>query len=137
MPPQTVAPSYNFLLEQMRDTNAATESEKPKPFDFSHLLFVSKTYIEVDSMLDDTTPSKKKKGNGAKEAFYFHAEDEVFDRHAIAAGDFEYTKQGADGASDARRAFQEVGIRPVGHLILMEAARFRDAVKDVEAFVTG
>jgi protein BCP1 len=44
---------------------------------------------------------------------------------------------GEEGASDAKRAFQEAGIRPQGHLILIEANRFNDAIKGVGEYLSG
>ena len=70
-----------------------------------------------------------------KEVFYFHPEDEVLQQLALAWGGYTYTKEEGDGQADARRAFQEVGIKSQGHAILIEAAKFESAVKDVEDFL--
>lgn len=125
---------YTMLLEEIY-----WAMEEKEPYTFSHYLILSKTYREVASKLDeeDSRPQKKKKKVSAQgnNLFYFHPEDEVFERHAICNGSFEYSNQQAEGQSDSKRAFQELGIRPEGHLILIEAAKFERAVKDVADFL--
>lgn len=112
--------------------------EEKEPYNFSHYLILSKTYEEVASKLDDEVgrPQKKKKkaANQAKEQFYFHPEDEVFERHTICHGNFSYTHQQAEGQSDSKRAFQDFGIKPQGHLLFIEASKFEAAVKDVAEY---
>lgn len=136
MPAEIAPPLYNFLVEELKE--AATENDPIHAF--THFLILSKTYTEVSSLLDaeDDRPSKKKKKAGqpdSKEVFYFHAEDEVLQRHAVGAGNFEYTRQGDEGASDSRRAFQEMGVRPEGHVILLEAGRLAEAAEAVGAYI--
>lgn len=146
MPAEIAPPMYRGLLNELAHAREAND-----PYAFTHYLILSKTYTEVDSTLpgvddDDeggaAPPSKKSKKQAKKrksggETFFFHPEDEVLMRHAVAKGEFAYTKEEADGASDAKRAFQDAGIRPMGCMILVEAARFEQAVKDVEAYVGG
>ena len=144
MPNEIVPPMYRMLLEEIQWAN-----EENEPYTFSHYLILSKTYTEIASKLDsmvDTEaaqpPSKKTKksqkaagGSSVKaETFYFHAEDEVFQRHAVGFGDFAYERQREEGASDAKRAFEEVGIEPVGHMVLIEAAAFEKAVGAVNEY---
>ena len=86
------------------------------------------------SALDEQdAPKQKKQKKGGKktnsETFYFHPEDEFLHKYAVAFGSFEY--QNEAGGSDSKRAFQELGIKPEGHLILIEAARFQEAVKSL------
>lgn len=128
MPAQVVPPMYTMLLEEM--SWALAEKE---PYNFTHYLVLSKTYCEVESKLDreDGRPQKKKRAAAEPETFYFHPEDEVLQKHALAYGSFEYTKQGDEGASDAKRAFQEAGVRPQGHVVLIDGPRFEGAVKAV------
>lgn len=132
---------YAMLLEEI---DIAVNDKDP--YTFTHYLILSKTYVEIASALDDQDtrpPAKKTKkssagaggGSGEKETFYFHAEDEVFERFAVESAGFEYTKAGDPGASDARRAFQEAGIKPMGRLTLIEAGRFREAVEAVKEYV--
>lgn len=135
MPHQTVPPMYNMLLEEMTWAN-----DEKEPYQCTHYIIISKTYSEVASQLDveDDRPQKKTK-SAAKDAetFFFHPEDEVLHKHALAHCDFEYEKQGEEGASDAKRTFQELGVKPQGHLILMEASKFEGAVKAVSDYLGG
>lgn len=140
MPSQIVPPMYTMLLEEM---NWALEEKEP--YNFTHYLVLSKTYTEVESKLEsidmDDRPSKKKKGSQKRagtsdDTFFFHPEDEVLQRHAEGWGNFQYTKEGDDGASDARRAFQEMGVKPSGHMILIEGGKFEAAVKALAEYLS-
>ncbi|MCJ1390683.1 Mss4p nuclear export [Xylographa bjoerkii] len=132
IPSEVVPPMYRMLLEEI--TWAIEEKE---PYSFSHYLIISKTYKEVSSKLDtgDDRPQKKKKKEDSKQVFYFHPEDEVLQRHAIAYGDYTYVKEEADGQADAKRAFQDLGVKPQGHMILLEASQGEDTVKALEDFL--
>jgi protein BCP1 len=140
MPHAIVPPLYNFLHSEI--TAAAQTSPAHK---FTHYVLLSKTYTEVASQLDvepEQGSSKKAKKAAAAaaanpEVFYFHPEDEALHRHALAFGNYDYVKQGDEGASDAKRAFQEMGIRPQGHLILIEAGKFEAATKAVAEYLGG
>lgn len=121
---------YTMLLEEI-----SWALEEKEPYSFSHYLILSKVYTEVESTLDqenDGPKRKKRKAAGTKgnrDVFYFHPEDEVLERHSACHGYFEYTKQEHDGHADSKRAFQELGIRPQGSLILIDAAKFEGTVK--------
>lgn len=134
MPHQIVPNMYNLLLEEI-DIALADKS----PYAFTHYLIISKTYVEVASKLDaeDNPPSKKKKaGPSNSETFFFHPEDEVFHKHAVGFTNFEYDTKGDEGASDAKRAFSEMGIQPQGHMILVEGKKnFGAAVKAVGEYL--
>jgi protein BCP1 len=65
---------------------------------------------------------------------YFHPEDKVLRRHALAHGEFEYTKRD-EVAADSRRAFQEAGTQTYGLMVLVEAAKFGDAVAAVNDYL--
>lgn len=135
MPHQIVPPMYTMLQEEVQWAN-----DEKEPYNFTHYLILSKTYTEVASKLDaeDDRPSKKsRKANkdGSGDLFYFHPEDEVLAKHAVGTCGFEYEKQGDEGSSDSKRAFQELGVKPQGHLILIEAAKFDDAVKAVAEYL--
>lgn len=122
-----------MLLEEV-----AWALEEKEPYTFSHYLILSKTYWEVASKLDveDDRPKKKKRNTDqSRELFYFHPEDEVFQRHAAGYGSFEYTRPVEDGQSDSKRAFQELGIKPQGHVILIEASKFEGAVVAVADYM--
>ena len=135
IPAEVVPPMYKMLVEEI--TWAVDDKE---PYTFSHYLILSKTYEEVESQLDqeEDRPKKKcKKGGGKhrKEVFYFHPEDEVMQRDAIAYGDFSYLNEGHDGQADSKRAFQELGIRPQGHMILIDAQKFNAVVHAIQALL--
>lgn len=125
-----------MLLEEIQW--AIQENE---PYNFTHYLVLSKTYSEVASELpsEDAPRSKKskKEGKGGEETFYFHPEDEVLHKHAMGHVSFEYDTPVDEGASDSKRAFQELGVKPKGHLILIEASKFEGAVEAVKTFLGG
>ena len=132
IPSEVIPPMYNMLLEEI--TWAVEEKE---PYEFTHYLIFSKTYHEVVSALDEeNTPKQKKQKKASRkessEIFYFHPEDEVWQKHAAEFGSFQYQKEA--GGSDSKRAFQELGIKPEGHLILIEAAKFGEAVRSLQKF---
>ena len=132
IPSEVVPPMYKMLLEEI--TWAIEEKE---PYNFTHYLILSKSYREIASALDeeDTPKSKKQRKasrKGASEAFYFHPEDEALQRHSLCFGSFEYLGDGA--MSDSKRTFQELGIKPEGHMILIEAKKFEAAVKGLQEY---
>ena len=132
IPSEVVPPMYMMLMEEI--TWALEEKE---PYNFTHYLIFSKTYQEIVSALDEEdSPRPKKQKNGSKkgssQAFYFHPEDEVLEKHAVTYGSFPYHHE--SGGSDSKRAFQELGIKPAGHLILLEAAKLEAAVKGLSEY---
>ncbi|KAL8829216.1 MAG: hypothetical protein Q9191_002140 [Dirinaria sp. TL-2023a] len=138
IPPQVIPPMYKMLLEEI-----SWAIDEKEPYEFSHYLILSKTYTEISSSADQenrTSKKKKKKqkttsaATGNSSIFYFHPEDEILQQHASITGGFHYIKEGED-QSDSKRAFQEAGIKPLGHLMLIEASRFEAAVKAVEDYV--
>lgn len=128
---------YKMLVEEI-----SWAVEEKEPYNFSHYLILSKTYQEVESNLDqESSKSRKKKkqrlgvGNQTSPAaFYFHPEDEVLQRYAQFYGGFDYVNQEGEGQSDSKRTFQELGIRPQGHMIVIEAQKFEPAVKETEQY---
>jgi protein BCP1 len=133
MPPETTPPMYTMLLEEIEWALAEKE-----PYEFTHYLVLSKTYKEVQSMVDaeESRPAKKQKGKD-KDAtvYYFHAEAEVLHKYALGFGDFEYTVKADEGAADAKRTFLDAGIEPMGHMVLIEAAKFAEAVEAVRKYL--
>jgi protein BCP1 len=135
VPHEIVPPMYTMLQEEV-----AWALEEKEPYAFTHYLVLSKTYTEVASELQsaDQPPSKKKKGGKKEEeTFYFHPEDEALQKHALAWGSFEYETPVDDGASDSKRAFQELGVKPKGHLILIEKDKFEGAVTALKTYLGG
>ncbi|KAJ4368443.1 Mss4p nuclear export [Neocucurbitaria cava] len=137
MPHEIVPPMYTMLLEEIQ-----WALQEKEPYAFTHYLVLSKCYSEVQSSLpssDARPPSSKKskKGGGREETFYFHPEDEVLQKHAVEWGSFEYDTPVDEGASDSKRAFQELGVKPKGHLVLIEAGKFEGAVEGVRTFLNG
>jgi protein BCP1 len=133
IPVEIAPPMYSMLLDEVE--SAVDDKE---PYEFTHYLILSKTYLEIESLLDqeDTPRQKKAKaGKNARGVFYFHPEDEILQRHALAYGDYEYTKDEGDAKADSKRAFQELGIKPQGHAVLIEAKKFEDAVRAVGNYI--
>jgi len=133
---QLIPPMYKMLAEEMQ--MAVDDNE---PYKFTHYIIISRTYLEIDSLLDreDSQARKKvkKSQNKASDVFYFHPEDEVIHRHALAFGSYSHDLEEAEGQSDSRRAFQEAGIKPQGHLILLEASKYPEMVSSLEQVVNG
>lgn len=139
IPAEVVPPMYKMLLEEI-----SWALDEKEPYSFTHYLVLSKTYQEVESSLDQDTAKahkrKKQKSNAINKPgsslFYFHPEDEVLQRHVKYYGGFDYVKQQGEGQSDSRRAFQDLGIKPQGHLMLIEADEFAAAVDAVEQYLS-
>ncbi|KAK3688377.1 p21-C-terminal region-binding protein-domain-containing protein [Podospora appendiculata] len=132
MPAEVIPPMWGMLIDEIE---AAVEDKEP--YEFTHYLVVSRGYHEVASSLDESE-RKQKKARGGDEAqlLYFHPEDEEMRKHALAAGEYAFTKD--DGSvADSKRAFQEMGIRPQGFMMLIEACRFAGAVKAIGDYVGG
>lgn len=134
MPHEIVPPMYSMLMEEIE-----WALEEKEPYNFTHYLILSKTYTEIESQIpnDEEPRSKKKKGADKEESFYFHPEDEVLHKHAAGWGSFEYETPVDEGASDSKRTFQELGVKPKGHMILIEAEKFPAAVEAVRTFLNG
>lgn len=137
IPSEVVPPMYKMLLEEI-----SWAIEDKEPYNFTHYLIMSKTYREIASVLDqedDNTRkikrAKKSSGkNGNFESFYFHPEDEALQRYAEVYGSYNYELEAGEGQSDAKRAFQELGIKPEGHMILIEAGKFAEAIEDLQQY---
>lgn len=134
VPAEIAPPMYSMLIDEIE---AAVEDKEP--YEFTHYLILSKTYHELASALDqeEAPKSKKSKANkGNKEIFYFHAEDEVLQKHALVSGSYEYTKDEGEGMADSKRAFSDMGIKPQGSMILIEAAKFEGATKAIGEYLS-
>lgn len=134
VPSEISPPMYGMLIDEIE---AAVEDKEP--YEFTHYLILSKTYNEIASALDAEERPKSKKNKAAKgkgEKFYFHPEDEVLVKHALADGAFEYTRDEGEGMADSKRAFSEMGIKAKGSLILIEASKFEGAVKAISEYLS-
>ena len=134
VPSEISPPMYGMLIDEIE---AAVEDQEP--YEFTHYLILSKTYNEIASALDAEERPKSKKNKAAKgkgEKFYFHPEDEVLQKHALATCVFEYTKDEGEGMADSKRAFSEMGIKAQGSLILIEASKFEGAVKAIGEYLS-
>ncbi|KAJ8122016.1 hypothetical protein ONZ43_g1682 [Nemania bipapillata] len=128
MPSDIAPPLYTMLIDEIKDA-----VEDKEPYEFTHYLIVSKTYHEIESTLD-VEERKKKKGKQDATLYYFHPEDEVLQKHAVAYGSYPFTKTD-DGVADSKRAFQEMGVMPMGSMILIEASKFADAIGAVGEYL--
>lgn len=129
MPPEISPPMYSMLVDEVE---AAVEDKEP--YDFTHYLIISRSYNEVQSILDNES-QKRKKAREEAPMFYFHPEDEVLVRHAVASGSYAFTKE-EESAADSKRAFQEMGVKTMGFMMLVEAAKFPAAVKAVQEYLS-
>ena len=132
-PSEISPPMYSMLVDELE---AAVEDKEP--YEFSHYLIISKIYHEIASTLDQEDAPRQKKSKAAKnsrETFYFHPEDEVLQGHALAFGTYDYTKDEGEGMADSKRAFSNMGIKPQGSMILIEASKFEGAVKAISEYL--
>ncbi|KAG4411720.1 Mss4p nuclear export [Cadophora malorum] len=133
VPAEIAPPMYTMLIDEIE---AAVEDKEP--YEFTHYLILSKTYNEISSSLDQEDAPRTKKNKAIKtsrEVFYFHPEDEVLQKHALASGSFEYTKDEGEGMADSKRAFSEMGIKPQGSMIMIEASKFEGASKAISEYL--
>lgn len=128
MPSEIAPPLYTMLVEEVEDA-----IEDKEPYEFSYYLIFSRTYQEVESTLD-VEDRKRKKAKEEASTYHFHPEDEILQKYAVAHGSFRYTKED-DAVADSKRAFQELGIKTFGHMILIEASKFKEAVKAVSDYI--
>ena len=128
MPAEVIPPMWSCMVDEIE---AAVEDEEP--YEFSHYLVVSRTYREVASSLDQSE-RKQKKARDVAELQYFHPEDEEMRKHAVASGTYEFTREG-ESVADSKRAFQEMGVKPCGLMMLIEADKFQGAVQAIAEYV--
>ena len=132
VPAEVIPPMYTMLREEID-----WALEDGEAYNFSHYLILSKTYTEIASKVDeqDDRPKKKKKIAGSFDTMYFHPEDEVLHKHALCHGGFDYSNKQDEGHSDSKRAFQELGIKPQGHMVFMNASAFPAATQAVAQYI--
>ncbi|KAK3318646.1 p21-C-terminal region-binding protein-domain-containing protein [Apodospora peruviana] len=133
MPAEVIPPMWSCMIDEIE---AAVEDKEP--YEFTHYLVVSRAYHEVASNLDqeERRRQKKARGGGDEEPTlqYFHPEDEEMRKHAAASGAYSFTNDG-ESVADSKRAFQELGVKPQGFMMLIEAGRFQGAVKAIANYV--
>lgn len=128
MPAEVIPPMWRCMIDEIE---AAVEDKEP--YEFTHYLVVSRAYREVESTLD-VGERKNKKAREERGLQYFHPEDEEMRKHAVAAGSYDYTKEN-ESVADSKRAFQELGVKPAGFMMLIEADKFDGAVQAIAEYV--
>ncbi|KAL1839781.1 hypothetical protein VTJ49DRAFT_1155 [Mycothermus thermophilus] len=128
MPAEVIPPMWSCLIDEIE---AAVEDGEP--YQFTHYLVVSRGYHEVESTLDQSE-RKQKKAREEAELQYFHPEDEELRRHAASSGAYPFAREG-EVVADSRRAFQELGVKPCGLMMLIEAGKFQRAVQAMAEYV--
>ncbi|KAF8461422.1 p21-C-terminal region-binding protein-domain-containing protein [Kalaharituber pfeilii] len=132
-----VSKTYTEIPSQLdadenADENAASdeELERPKAKKFKSRM------RQIPATLNK---SKKEKGKergkgmaGGGEVNFFHPEDEVIQKYALAHGGFKYTKEKDQGAADSKRTFSDYGILPAGSMILLERSKLPKVAKRLE-----
>lgn len=136
IPSEVIPPMYSMLVEEI-----SWAVDDHEPYEFSDYIILSKTYSEVQPVVDDDQNPPQKKSKKSKqsqascELFYLHPEDEVLHKYAEGHGDFAYTREEKGDAPDSKRAFHEFGILPRGHIVHIQASRFDGAVKAINEFL--
>ncbi|KXX83409.1 Protein BCP1 [Madurella mycetomatis] len=128
MPAEVIPPMWSCMIDEIE---AAVEDKEP--YEFTHYLVVSRTYSEVASSLDQSE-RKQKKAREVAELQYFHPEDGEMRKHAVASGTYAFTKEN-ESVADSKRAFQEMGVKPSGFMMLIEADKFPQAVQAIAEYV--
>ncbi|KAI9478585.1 MAG: p21-C-terminal region-binding protein-domain-containing protein [Benjaminiella poitrasii] len=131
MPVEIMAPMYNMLQVEV---NKAVQQKEPYKFEW--YLFISKTYKEVASTVDEeeeqeTSQKQKEKSTATAETFYFQSEDEIIAKYAELQFDFKFTNSEKEQSTDSRRAFSDFGIAPGRKLLLVHRSKFDDLVQEI------
>ncbi|KAK5657750.1 hypothetical protein OQA88_2823 [Cercophora sp. LCS_1] len=126
MPAEVIPPMWSMMIEEIE---AAVEDKEP--YEFTHYLVVSRAYYEVVSSLDER---KQKKAREETKLLHFHPEDEEMRKYAAGAGSYSFTKED-ESVADSKRAFQEMGVKSQGFMMLIEAAKFEASVKAIGEYV--
>lgn len=129
MPAEVIPPMWGCLMDEVE---AAVEDGEA--YGFTHYVVVSRGYYEVASVLDGPKAKKVREAPGGGVLRYFHPEDEEVRKHAVAAGTYAFVKEDEVNA-DSKRAFQEMGLKSVGFMMVIEAGKFKGAVDAMRAFV--
>ncbi|CAM0142040.1 Mss4p nuclear export [Umbelopsis sp. WA50703] len=136
MPVQIMPPMYNMLLEEMSKANSSAGG-----FNFEWYVFISKTFKEVASTIDDeddrmeepvAQKKKKAKTDSGLETNYFQPEDEIIATYADIQFDYKQTNADKEVSSDARRAFSEMGIAPGRRVMFVRASKLKPMIEELE-----
>ncbi|KAG1180051.1 hypothetical protein G6F70_000767 [Rhizopus microsporus] len=130
MPVEIMPPMYAMLQEETK--KAVQQNE---PYSFEWYMFISKTYREVASSIDDEEEEGEKAGSSKKpvnnETFYFQSEDEIIANYAEYQFDYTFTNSEKEQAADSRRAFSDFGIQPARRLLFVHQSKFDDLVAEI------
>lgn len=146
MPSQLVPPMYRMLEEELQWAR-----DEGEPFNFSHLLFLSRVFVtsqeEMDqdpnANLNDSHPppskqTKKKlkaeKDKGEVGIWMYHPEDELIARSAVHQHQFIYTSAPPPKSQDDDESF---GVETRGQALLVSWGEFDGIVKGLEGFLGG
>ncbi|KAJ8590901.1 hypothetical protein M405DRAFT_932501 [Rhizopogon salebrosus TDB-379] len=126
MPVPVIPPMYRMLVDEMKDA-----VEENKPFNFTHLIFISRVYkltAEEEAMATAQQQSKKQKYSqneierNAGGVYPFHPEDDEIRKFASHHLIFPY--------SNAQpRDAESFGLDTAGRLMLVPAERFTELTK--------
>ncbi|KZT42870.1 hypothetical protein SISSUDRAFT_956255, partial [Sistotremastrum suecicum HHB10207 ss-3] len=129
MPVEIVPPMYRMLADEIQ-----WALEEDEPYQFSHLIFVSRTYrltAEDEIGMDvDERPAKKKRKDGRPTlanatgrggTYSFHPEDECIQRFATYTHDFNFT-------NSQPREKDSFGLDVAARMFLVPQKRFSDLV---------
>ncbi|KAI8611448.1 p21-C-terminal region-binding protein-domain-containing protein [Chytriomyces sp. MP71] len=127
MPPQLSVPLLKMLIEELEWS--VEEKKMAKPFEY--LLFISKTYTEVEPTSnedDEAGPIKKKKKKGKQVILHFQQEDEVVERFAEFQFDYHFSNQ-----NDHAELLQTAGIKTARRAYILKTSKLQslhDAIKE-------
>ncbi|GAA5876960.1 hypothetical protein JCM3774_000551 [Rhodotorula dairenensis] len=154
MPTQIVPPMYRMLQEELQ-----WALEENEPYQFSHLLFLSRVFLSTTAALEDdpnaaleqaivaeagirslVAPKKKKQRKGAtataredEKVWKYHPEDEFIEKFAEHTHIYKYARsrrQGQEGGED-----DDLGVEQRGQLMLVPWTKFHEIVDGMEEFV--
>ncbi|KAI8981108.1 p21-C-terminal region-binding protein-domain-containing protein [Pilobolus umbonatus] len=131
MPVEIMPPMYAMLQEEMKKA-----VEQNEPYTFEWYMFISKTYKEVMSTVDNGEEDDTGKDMSTNETFYFQSEDEIIAKYAQYQFDFKFTNNEKEQAADSRRAFSDFGIAPSRKLLFVHRSKFDDLINEISKTCT-
>jgi protein BCP1 len=115
------------LIDLPFGSTVNVNSKATDSYAFLAALNLYEHHEKVQSNLEIETERKQRKSKEEASLFYFHPEDEVFQKHALAYGSYLYTKED-EAVANSKRAFQEMSVKTQGFIVLVNASKFRGAV---------